>query len=175
MTNLYDLSFGNYKQTLGATIAVMEKGAQYFAEQNLDLDDLIKMQLAADMAPFPFQVQSVQHHSLGAARGLMAGQFAPPPPMAERNYQGYIDLLIEAAAELDTIKVEEIIATEGKAVRFKLGKHEIPFTAENFVLSFSLPNLYFHATTIYNMLRIKGVPLGKVDFMGNMRVGLPES
>lgn len=175
MTNLYDLSFGNYKQTLGATIAIMEKSAQYFAEKGLDLDDLIKMQLAPDMAPFPFQVQSVRHHSLGAARGLMAGQFAPPPSMPKRNYQGYIDLLTETLAELDTIKEEEIIATEGKAVCFKMGELEIPFTAENFVLSFSLPNLYFHATTIYNMLRIKGVPLGKVDFMGNMKVGLPES
>ncbi len=46
---------------------------------------------------------------------------------------------------------------------------EIPFTAENFVLSFSLPNFYFHATTAYDILRMKGVPLGKLDYLGQMR------
>jgi len=49
--------------------------------------------------------------------------------------------------------------------------YEIPFTAENFALSFSLPNFYFHTTTAYDILRMKGVPLGKRDFMGKMKVG----
>lgn len=175
MINLSDASLGSYKQVLGATIAVLEKGAQHFEEQGLNLNDLVEMQLAPDMAPFPFQVLSVRHHSLGAARGLMAGEFSPPPSMPKRNYQGYIDLLTETLAELNTITPEAINATKGKATTFKMGEHEIPFTTENFVLSFSLPNLYFHATTIYNMLRIKGVPLGKMDFMGSMSIGLPEA
>ncbi|MBV1914874.1 MAG: DUF1993 domain-containing protein [Pseudomonadales bacterium] len=175
MTNLYNISFSSYKQVLGATITTMEKGAQYFDEQGLNTRELIEMRLAPDMAAFPFQVQSVRHHSLGAARGLIAGEFSPPPSMPDRDYQGYIDLLTETLTELDTISEDAITAIEGKAITFKLGEHEIPFTTENFVLSFSLPNLYFHATTVYNMLRIKGVPLGKVDFMGQMSVGLPES
>jgi hypothetical protein len=44
------------------------------------------------------------------------------------------------------------------------------FTVENFILSFSLPNFYFHATTTYDMLRMAGVPLGKMDFLGELRV-----
>ena len=175
MINLSDASLGSYKQVLGATIATLEKGARHFEVQGLNLNDLVEMQLAPDMAPFPFQVLSVRHHSLGAAKGLMAGEFSPPPSMPMRNYQGYIDLLTETLAELDTITPEAINATKGKATIFKMGEHEIPFTTENFVLSFSLPNLYFHATTIYNMLRIKGVPLGKMDFMGSMSIGLPEA
>ncbi len=175
MTDLYNISVSSYKRVLGATIATMEKGAQYFDEQGLDTKELVEMRLAPDMAAFPFQVQSVRHHSLGAAKGLTAGGFSPPPSMPDRDYQGYIDLLTETLAELDTISEEAITAIEGKAMIFKMGAHEIPFTTENFVLSFSLPNLYFHATTIYNMLRIKGVPLGKVDFMGQMSIGLPES
>ena len=47
---------------------------------------------------------------------------------------------------------------------------KLPFTAENFLLSFSLPNFYFHATTAYDILRHKGVPIGKRDFMGRMRM-----
>jgi hypothetical protein len=46
----------------------------------------------------------------------------------------------------------------------------MPFVAENFLMSFSLPNFYFHSTTAYDILRTKGVPLGKRDFMGQMRM-----
>ena len=53
---------------------------------------------------------------------------------------------------------------------FQLRDRQIPFTAENFVLSFSLPNFYFHATTAYDILRTKGVPLGKRDFLGHLRL-----
>ncbi len=51
-------------------------------------------------------------------------------------------------------------------------KNELPFTNQNFLLSFSLPNFYFHATTTYEVLRMLGVPLGKIDFLGQMKVGI---
>jgi len=51
-----------------------------------------------------------------------------------------------------------------------MGDLRLPFTAENFVLSFSLPNFYFHATTAYNILRHRGLPLGKRDFMGKLLI-----
>jgi len=54
---------------------------------------------------------------------------------------------------------------------FRLGKNELPFTNQNFVLSFSLPNFYFHATTTYDILRSLGAPLGKMQFMGQMKMG----
>ena len=53
---------------------------------------------------------------------------------------------------------------------FQAGERKLPFTAEGFLMSFSLPNFYFHATTAYGILRHKGVPLGKRDFMGRMRM-----
>ena len=46
-----------------------------------------------------------------------------------------------------------------------------PFTTDNFLATFSKPNLYFHATTTYTVLRQLGTPLGKLDFLGNMKVG----
>ena len=58
---------------------------------------------------------------------------------------------------------------EGKDVTFKIGEFKLPFTAEGFLMSFSLPNFYFHSATAYDILRNKGVPLGKRDFMGKMR------
>ncbi len=53
---------------------------------------------------------------------------------------------------------------------FHIRDFKMPFTAEGFLMSFSLPNFYFHATTAYDILRSKGVPLGKRDYMGQMRM-----
>jgi len=58
----------------------------------------------------------------------------------------------------------------GKDVIFALGDRKLPFTAEDFLMSFSLPNFYFHATTAYDILRTNGVPLGKRDFMGRLKL-----
>ncbi len=180
MASLYDLSVPIYRRVLTSTIAVMEKGAIYFAEQAIDPEDIIDMRLAPDMAAFPFQVNSVRHHSLGAAKGLLVGEFSAPPDIPELDYQGLLKLLTDALAEFDTLdadvlNTDALNAVEGRAMYFRMGDFEIPFTSENFLTSFSLPNLYFHATTLYDMLRIKGVPLGKMDFLGKMEVGLPSS
>jgi hypothetical protein len=76
----------------------------------------------------------------------------------------------DARAELEGLDRGEIDALVGKDMAFGLGERKLPFVAEDFVLSFSLPNLYFHATTAYDILRNKGVPLGKRDFMGALRI-----
>jgi len=141
----------------------------------MDLNELVEMKLAADMRPFPFQILMVMTHTLGAVKGLIAGEFTPPSDLPENTYQGYIDLLSETLAELNAIEVDAVMAATGKPMYFRMGELEMPFTSENFVMSFSLPNLYFHATTLYDMLRIKGVPVGKMDFLGKMNMGLPEA
>jgi hypothetical protein len=61
-------------------------------------------------------------------------------------------------------------AFEGKDVIFQIGDRKLPFTAEGFLLSFSLPNFHFHATTAYDILRSKGVKIGKRDYLGQMRM-----
>ena len=59
---------------------------------------------------------------------------------------------------------------ESQDVVFRLGGNELPFVAKDFLLSFSLPNFYFHATTAYDILRAEGAPLGKRDFLGAIRL-----
>ena len=80
-------------------------------------------------------------------------------------------LLSDTLDELKAQDADTINALAGGKITFKLGDNEMPFTTENFVMSFSLPNLYFHATTAYDILRMQGVPLGKLDFLGQMRMG----
>jgi len=53
---------------------------------------------------------------------------------------------------------------------FQMRDMKMPFTAENFLLSFSQPNFYFHAATLYGILRNKGLSLGKRDFLGMPRL-----
>jgi hypothetical protein len=55
-------------------------------------------------------------------------------------------------------------------MEFQMRDFRMPFTAEDFLLSFSQPNFYFHAATAYDILRMKGVAVGKRDFMGKLRL-----
>lgn len=168
--SLYDTSVANYLQVLGGMRGVLDKGADYAGNNDLDLAEIVETRLSPDMLPFRFQVVSVYHHSLGAIRGIREGLFTPPPSMPDLDYAGLQGLIAEASSELQAVSREEIEALEGATLNFKAGKFELPFTAENFILSFSLPNFYFHATTTYDILRMAGVPLGKMDFLGSMRV-----
>jgi len=77
--------------------------------------------------------------------------------------------IAEALAALDAIDAAEVDSFVGRDMRFAFGDRHIDFTAEDFLLSFSQPNFYFHAATTYDILRWKGVPIGKRDFMGRLR------
>jgi len=167
--SLYEISVGSYVQILDGTLNVLAKGAEYFADQGIDADALLDEGLCDDMLPLSFQLRSVAHHSLGCIRGLEAGLFQPPPEQPTRSYSEYQQWLAEVKSELEGISADHLESLMGKPVLFKMGDFELPFTAENFVLSFSLPNFYFHATTAYNLLRQRGVKLGKADYLGPMK------
>lgn len=167
--SLYELSVGTYLQLLSGTLQVLDKGAQHFKEQGVDADTVLDDGICPDMLPLSFQLRSVAHHSLGCIRGLEAGLFQPPPEQPTRSYAEYQHWLAEVKTELEGISPEQVAALSGRPVLFKMGDFELPFIAENFVLSFSLPNFYFHTTTTYNLLRKQGVKLGKADYLGPMK------
>jgi hypothetical protein len=68
------------------------------------------------------------------------------------------------------VTADELEAFIGKDMLFEMPGLKLPFTAEGFLLSFSQPNFYFHAATAYDILRAKGVGLGKRDFLGALRL-----
>ena len=168
--SLYDLTVPTYLQTLGAVSGFLEKGLAHCAECNAQPGEVIEHRLFEDMLPFSFQIRSVAHHSAGAIEALKSGVFNPPGKAGPLDYAGLQALVKEARAKLEALKPDEVNALEGKDVVFQLGETKIPFIAENFILSFSLPNFHFHATTAYDILRLRGVPLGKRDYMGRMRI-----
>jgi hypothetical protein len=169
-TSLYDLSVANYLQTLGAVVGFLDKAAKHFEANKTDVDEVVETRLFPDMLPFRFQIQSVAHHSLGAIEGVKNGLFQPPPPAPTLDYRGLQQLVADARDALERLTPSEVNALEGKDVIFQLRDFKLPFTAVGFLLSFSLPNFYFHTTTAYDILRTKGVPLGKRDYMGQMRL-----
>ncbi len=168
---LYDISVATYLQALGAVDGFLEKGKAHLEENNIDLQEVVDTRLYPDMNSFQFQVISVAHHSMGSIKGVEAGEFSPPAGYGEPDYEGLQQLVKEAKATVESYDADKVASFEDNTVIFKLGGNELPFTAANFVMTFSLPNLFFHAATAYDMLRMKGVPLGKRDFMGQMRMG----
>jgi hypothetical protein len=168
--SLYDMSVANYVQTLGGVEGFLSKGLTHFKEKNIDPNEVVEARLFEDMLPFRFQVLATAHHSLGAMRGVQAGLFTPPAQLPPLDYGGLQKAVTEAREALQKLAPADVNALEGKDVTFKVRDMTLPFTAQDFLLSFSLPNFYFHATTAYDILRLKGVPLGKRDFMGRMRL-----
>ena len=148
----------------------VRQGAAHCAETGTDSAELVATRLFPDMLPLAFQIWSVRHHSLGAIQGCKSGVFAPPPPMPELDYAGLQKVIADTRAELTALTPDEVNSLGGRDVVFQIGERKMPFTAEGFLLSFSLPNFFFHATTAYDILRSKGVKLGKRDFMGALQL-----
>ncbi len=170
--SFYDTSIGTYLQTLGALGGVLGKGRAHCEANGIDLNEVVETRLHPDMHPFRFQLFAVEHMTVGALKGLQTGRFGPPGSLKELDFSGLQQLVADAHGELSKVSRESVDALEGNQVTFQIGDFKMPFTAANFVLSFTLPNLFFHATTAYDMLRMKGVPIGKIDFLGPMRIGV---
>ncbi|MBL6853641.1 MAG: DUF1993 domain-containing protein [Alphaproteobacteria bacterium] len=168
--SFYEASVANYLQTLGAMTGVLAKGAAHCQEKGIDPQKVVDTRLAPDMLPFSFQIFSVVHHSQGALEGIKSGTFRPPGARDPHSYAQLQALVAETLAALKDKTPADVNALEGKDLVFEIGKMQMPFTATGFLFSFSLPNFYFHATTAYDILRSNGVPLGKRDFMGAMRM-----
>ena len=167
--SLYDASVGTYLQILSSVEGVLDKGREHCEANGIDLGDVVEMRLIDDMLPFRFQLISVTHHSLGAIQGVEAGVFSPPT-MNDLDYGGLCDMVGDARKALAEYSADTVNALAGKDMEFRMGSRAMPFVAEDFLLTFSLPNFYFHATTTYDMLRMKGTPIGKGDFLGRMRL-----
>ncbi len=166
--SLYDVSVRTYLQTTKALARFLDKGRAHFEEKGEDLSKVPDLRVYPDMLPLRFQIVSCAHHSLGALQALQQGRFKPPRS-ADEDYAGLQARVKDTIDGLKALTPEAVDALQGKDLIFEFGDMELPFVAEDFILSFSLPNFYFHTTTAYDILRMQGVPLGKADYMGPIR------
>jgi hypothetical protein len=167
--SLYAATIPSYRQILGAVAGLLTKAEQFCAEKGTPPQDIIHARLADDMQPFAYQVKSAAVHSLGAIEGVRKGAFSPDvtvPPDTFAALKARIDDTITALERIDASEIDSFV---GRDVRFVFGDRHVDFAAENFLLSFSQPNFYFHAATAYDILRWKGLQIGKRDFIGQTR------
>ena len=169
MTSLYNLSVPTFLQTVGAIAGFLERTARHCAETGANPDDFVYARLFADMAPLHFQIEAAAHHSVWGLEAVKTGVFAPPAllgPMPFADLQAMID---QAKTALEAFSPDEVNGWAGKDLDLQIGPRRLAFTPETFILSFSLPNFHFHAVTAYDILRTRGVPLGKRDYEGRLR------
>ena len=167
--SLYDATVPSWQQILGSVSGLLDKAQAHCVDKQLAPAALIEARLAPDMLPFAYQVKSTVVHSIGAIRGLRKGVFSPDMTPWPDSFAGLHEMLASTLGDLAALDPAEVNAFEGRDMRFEFRGYAIEFTAENFLLSFSQPNFYFHATTAYDILRAQGLAIGKRDFMGALR------
>jgi hypothetical protein len=158
--SMYQASVPVFIRALGNLSAILEKGAAHS-----DSDALVEARLAPDMLTLAGQIQRASDTAKGCAARL--GNIDNPSfPDDEKTFAQLQAGVRKTADFLRSVKPEQIDGTEGKAIAFKAGPRELKFTGESYLLTFAIPNFYFHVTTAYAILRHKGVPIGKMDYIG---------
>ncbi|MFA9201679.1 MAG: DUF1993 family protein [Cypionkella sp.] len=168
--SLHDAIIPNWLQQLQATERLLARAREWAEEQGIGERELLTARLAEDMLPLAYQLKSCREHSAGAIAKCREGVFSPamdPPPL---TYAELGARLAEAIAALEALDPAELEDMAPRDMAFVMGDLRLEFTVQDFLLSFSTPNLYFHAATAYDILRMKGMPIGKRDFMGRLRI-----
>ncbi|MEM9054547.1 MAG: DUF1993 domain-containing protein, partial [Pseudomonadota bacterium] len=152
-----------------ALVGIIAAGREHLGD---GADAFINEKLVEDMLPFSFQIRAVCHQSLGGVKSMRSGQAGPPPEMKITSYAELEQLLADTIAELKRIEPSELDSLLDNDLIFALGDFKLPFKGLGFLTSFMMPNFFFHMTTAYNLLRQKGVPLGKRDYLGAMDMNM---
>ncbi len=154
--SMYSVSVPAFTQALKSLSHIIKKGEEHGVS--------LEARLAPDMHPLPRQVQIASDIAKsGAAR--LAGVDVPSYPDTESTYAELQERVAKTRAFIETLSPAQIDGSEDKTILVKFPQGEMNFTGEQFLLGFTLPNLYFHVTTAYAILRQAGVPLGKMDYM----------
>jgi len=165
--SLHGIAVPAFVRGLKALSALLTKAEESATARGFDPAVLLTSRLAPDMFPLTRQVQIASDGVKGGAARL-AGVEAPSFPDTETTFaelQERIATTIAYVESLDTAKFE---GDPDRALIVKMAGQEFPFTAQSFLFGFVLPNLYFHITTAYNILRHNGVAVGKRDYLGGI-------
>jgi hypothetical protein len=157
-------------QMIDSTKGLVDRGESWCNEEGHEPSHVLSARIYEDMFPFTYQVKSVAVHTAGALGGVAHGVFQPdlsPPP---ESFDGLREHLASARTALEQVSEDELEQAIGRDMRFEFRDFKLEFTAEQFLLSFSQPNFYFHAATAYDILRMLGVQIGKRDFNGRLRL-----
>lgn len=161
---IYEVSVPVFAQKMQALAAIIEKAEAYASARKFGADLLLAQRLFPDMLPFRAQVQLVSDHAKGASARLAGLEV----PRFEDNETTTAELKARLAKTIDFVRgidQAKFDGAEDRPISLKVAGQDRSFTGRQYLLTFALPNFYFHVTTAYDILRHTGVELGKGDFM----------
>lgn len=181
--SLYDLSVPTFLQTLRAVEGVLERAVRHCADIGANPDDFVEARLFDDMAPFHFQIEALRNHAVWGLQAAKTGVFAPPSLVGAAPFAELQAMIGRAVTALEALTPDEVNSWSSKDLDIELfrpidqnnpstskwGPRTFALTPETYLLTYSLPNFYFHVVTAYNILRTRGEPIGKSDYEGQLR------
>ena len=150
---------------LAALAGVLQKAEDHCAAKSIEPAALLQFRLYPDMLPFWRQVTIACDHGKGAAYRL-AGREVPSIPDTETSFAELRERIERTRALMAELSPEAFEGAEERSVTMKMRMGEMTFSGRDYLWKFAFPNLLFHATTAYNILRHNGVEIGKRDFLG---------
>jgi hypothetical protein len=162
---MYDVSIPVFVRAFGNLVHILDKGADHARDNGVDPAELIEARLAPNMRPLKSQIHLASDNAKGCAARL-AGVEIPSYPDVEATFPDLKARIDRTLAFITGLDADAVNASEGKTVVLKTRSRNIEFEAKTYLLTFALPNFFFHVATAYDILRHKGVPLVKPDYLG---------
>jgi hypothetical protein len=171
--SIYDFTISEFARGLLSLSHILEKAVEYAKEKNIDVADIPGWKLVDDMNPFSFQIQTASN----TAKNTIARISKEKLPAWEDNETTIEQLQARISRTLDLLKTVEKSSWADKAtteVTLQVSGTDTQMTAVQYTQNFALPNFFFHVTTAYSILRMKGVPIGKGDFLSGSKKAASE-
>jgi hypothetical protein len=163
---VYDLAIAPMLSMLKNLDAIVSKAEAHLdAHPDIEPATLVQARLYPNMRSFVFQVQVATDVAKGAAARL-SGNTPPSWPDDEESFDDIHQRIRKAIDFISGFSPEDFDGAEQRDIELKLREETVRFSGSEYISSFALPNVFFHVTTAYNILRHNGVPLGKRDFLG---------
>jgi len=164
--SMYALSIDIFTHALGNLSAILEKGVAHAAARKFDSNVLVASRLAPDMLPLSRQVQIACDTAKNSAARLAGVE----PPRFEDNEKTLEELRARLAKTIEYLKgipAAALEASEERDIKVPAGERTLEFKGLVFLQRWAIPNVFFHITTAYNILRHNGVDIGKRDYLGS--------
>ena len=162
--SLYDVSLGVMIPKLRMLSTLLAKAAAHAEAGRIDPATLVEARLAPDMYPLSGQIQRVSDAAkFGAAR--LGGLTPPIFADTETTLPELQERLAKTIAFLESARPDQINGREGETITIPLRDRQMSFTGRDYALTMVLPNFYFHVVTTYDILRHKGLEIGKRDYL----------
>lgn len=163
--SMYKISVPVFIRGLNVLAGLLDKAEAHAAENKVPLDDLFNARLAPDMLALSGQIQRVSDTSKNAI-GRLTGVAAPSFPDDEKTFAELRERIAKTIAFLETVKPTDLEKSGERDVTINYSQLKFTFTGDDYLLTFALPNFFFHVTTTYDILRNQGVAVGKADYLG---------